>query len=130
VTTTAERAVIEAVLSHDHAALINGQLSPRLRRAALDYRDAQVKDGNLNPSPQPDLDALNAAVAEAYEAWVTRTGPAGAESVVLHEAVLARRAALAPKPRYEARGGVVYDTKGDRCPSTKELAALLNKEKP
>jgi hypothetical protein len=156
----AEKAVIEAVLSHDHAALINGTLSPRLRQAAIDYRDQRRRDADLNACTEPDLDALNAAVAEAVDKFVDRMiahprYPWASDLIAIRVAVLALREAMQPKPRFRYE---VLDTQrsdanwrwaivsrnllGDsyrdgeaRCYAVNEqeaerIAALLNEAKP
>ena len=130
-TTPAERAVLEAVRMHDRKALEDeGNLSPRLRRAALDYRAALAKNDNLNVSPQPDLAALDHAVAEAVEAYMERlTDPSTSRWKRIEDAYNARRAALAPNPRYEehCESCGIYDRQEKRRLTQKEVAALLNK---
>jgi len=129
VTTPAERAVLEAVRMHDRKALEEGNLSPRLRRAALDYRAALAKNDNLNVSLQPDLAALDHAVAEAMEAYITRGGiPRPDLWKRIEVAYEARRAALAPNPRYEehCESCGIYDRQEKRRLTQKEVAALLN----
>ena len=134
----AEKAVLEAVRMHDRKALEHeGHLSPRLRQAALDYRATLTTDDNLNICTEPDLDALNAAVAEAGEAYrdrmrKNRPGLNDAWEVTC-QAIDARRAALAPKPRYEAVPNVftvILDHVKKEYLNTIQVAALLNaKEK-
>jgi len=134
VTTPAERAVLEAVRMHDRKALEEGNLSPRLRRAALDYRAALAKNDNLNVSPQPDLAALDHAVAEAVEAYITRGGiPRPDLWKRIEDAYNARRAALKPKPRYEALQApvcmtVIRNTLTGVHYTAEEVAALLNQK--
>jgi hypothetical protein len=97
----------------------------------------------LDACTEPDLDALNAAVAEAVRLFVDRTleHPPflwAQDLIDIKDAELARREALAPKPRYTVEPNstlpvrvVVYDTKESRPLSPPEVAALLNeKEKP
>jgi hypothetical protein len=138
----AVRAVLNAVLLHDSTALFNGQLSPRLRQAAMDYRDLAPKDANLNHPAESDLDALNAAVAEAVEAWFDATKKAhnGTPNLDawrddlsnIYRAELARRAALAPKLRYEATNETcsIYDRQVGYHVKPSAVAALLNERKP
>jgi len=85
---------------------------------------------------EPDLDALNAAVAEAAESMVLRWESEGFHNLpsspenTVRLAILARRAAMQPKPRYEVNLLGVYDHKNLRFLQPEEIAALLNKEKP
>jgi hypothetical protein len=91
----------------------------------------------LDACTEPDLAALNAAVAEAVEEYVV-VSPSALDKtnqpsrwVIAIDAINARRAALAPKPRYEVNLLGVYDHKGRRFMQPEEVAALLNeKEKP
>ena len=136
----AERAVLEAVRMHDRKALEHeGHLSPRLRQAALDYRATLTTDDNLNICTEPDLDAHNAAVAEAVEAYIKTYGDCStsgtAEFMAIFKAGRARRAALAPKPRYESLGAcipIILDRKTGMKLTAHEAASALNvkEEKP
>jgi hypothetical protein len=119
----AEKAVIEAAKEATHFW--------RMERtgSSLMAQNIRATVDTLNACAAPDLDALNAAVAEAYEAWVTRNAPGGTESVVLHEAVVARREALKPRPRYApipVTGVVILDNNTGNALNTLEVAALLN----
>ena len=90
----------------------------------------------LDACTEPDLDALNAAVAEAAESMVLRWESEGFHNLpsspenTVRLAILARRAAMQPKPRYEVNLLGVYDHKNLRFLQPEEIAALLNKEKP
>jgi hypothetical protein len=152
VTTPAERAVLDAVLSHDSTAMFNAMMSPRLRQAAMDYRSTAKKDDDLRIAPQPDIAALDHAVAEAVDVWMDHAGLESVKSKspwgMLCAALYARRAALAPKPRWTVRnpkGSTVWELVDNRCGSSwslpfdvslgvlEAIAALLNaqsKEKP
>ena len=80
----------------------------------------------LRVCTEPDLDALNAAVAEAADDW--RRGHANFDA--LANTFAAHRAALAPKVRYEAsREGVILDHKTHSYLRAEEVAALLNERK-
>ena len=92
----------------------------------------------LDACTEPDLDALNAAVAEAVEAhsverpysYVTITATGAWHRVV--EAHNALRTALLPKPRYEALGNAwtIFDNHEQKYLLPPKVAALLNKEEP
>jgi hypothetical protein len=144
------REVLCAVLDHDSYALQHGFMSPRLQYAAIAYRNATTADAARSLKEDatrvehvgPDLDALNAAVAEAVRVmvqkgrWATGSGLEDIQRVV--NASRALDAALAMKPRYVVEPNstvpvrvVVYDTHESRPLSPPEVAALLNaKEKP
>ena len=131
-TTPAERAVLEAAKTYVHAwdAPRTCDTESRLLREAVHTLDAEP--------PQPDLDALNAAVAEAVEAYLvahpSARDPKGQpdEWIVSLSTLLARRAALLPKPRYEALGNAwtIFDNHEQKYLLPPKVAALLNKEKP
>jgi hypothetical protein len=87
--------------------------------------------------PQPDLDALNAAVAEAVETYMVKWPHMDIKAncnewTTIIEACRARRAALAPKPRYEALGNAwtIFDNHEQKYLLPPKVADLLNKEKP
>jgi hypothetical protein len=90
----------------------------------------------LDACTEPDLDALDHAVAEAVEAYITRGGiPRPDLWKRIEVAYEARRAALAPKPRYTVEPNstlpvrvVVYDTQESRPLTPPEVAALLNQK--
>jgi hypothetical protein len=139
------REVLCAVLSHDAEALQFSRMSPRLRYAAIAYRNATTADAEraLKEDATPDLAALNAAVAEAVENLCKRWdeldhvegdnyqhGPLTDKVRTVNRA---RRAAMQPKPRYVVEPNstvpvrvVVYDTHKSRPLSPPEVAALLN----
>jgi hypothetical protein len=102
------------------------------------YQLAAAEDAfrALDACTEPDLDALNAAVAEAAESMVLRWESEGFHNLpsspenTVRLAILARRAAMQPKPRYEVNLLGVYDHKNLRFLQPEEIAALLNKEKP
>jgi len=90
----------------------------------------------LDACTEPDLDALDHAVAEAVEAYITRGGiPRPDLWKRIEVAYEARRTALAPKPRYTVEPNstlpvrvVVYDTQESRPLTPPEVAALLNQK--
>ena len=92
----------------------------------------------LDACTQPDLDALNAAVAEAAESMVLRWESEGFHNLpsspenTVRLAILARRAAMQPKPRYEALGNAwtIFDNHEQKFLLPPKVADLLNKEKP
>jgi hypothetical protein len=92
----------------------------RLRDATGDLRRAP---------PQPDLAALNAAVAQAVEEYDRTLYRFEGE---IRNALDARHEALKPKPRYRAaHNGVIIDDNLNIPMLAEEVAALLNaKEKP
>jgi hypothetical protein len=137
VTTLAERAVLDAVDAMEK----KGRWA-----TGAGLNDVQRVAGAMRmlraAPPQPDLDVLNARVAEA--AVVLRDEPgwntvSGSPLHRLWDAVDARRAALAPKPRYRVEQGdlvtrcSVYDSDKGRYLTADEVASRLNaqsKEKP
>jgi len=136
-TTPAERAVIEAARKQEWAGRVPSTTSY--------YVDCLVGETNaavrvlIAAPPQPDLDALNAAVAEAVERhakahaddYVPGKYPWSREWNDVADALLARREALKPKARYTANDGIVRDTRTGEYLSTYDCADLLNeKEKP
>ena len=130
-TTPAERAVLEAAKTYVHAwdAPRTCDTESRLLREAVHTLDAEP--------PQPDLDALNAAVAEAVETYMVKWPHMDIKAncnewTTIIEACRARRAALAPKPRYEALGNAwtIFDNHEQKYLLPPKVADLLNKEKP
>jgi uncharacterized protein with von Willebrand factor type A (vWA) domain len=89
----------------------------------------------LDACTEPDLDALNAAVAEAAEEYVFVTPAAldkefqPARWVIAIDAINARRAAMLPKPRYEALGNAwtIFDNHEQKYLLPPKVADLLNK---
>jgi hypothetical protein len=97
---------------------------------------------SLDACTEPDLAALDAAVAEAVEAYF-RASPivlvtnqySDGKWVSVVDAVKARRAALKPRARYTVDPNstlpvrvTVYDTHESRPLSPPEVAALLNEK--
>lgn len=80
---------------------------------------------------EPDLDALNAAVAEALDAWQDANGSQQTVDTWKRTsaALAARREALRPKERYTSGAGFVYDNLAGHTLTPKEVAALLNGRK-
>jgi hypothetical protein len=130
VTTTAERAVLNEVLASAKRHCVDSEF--------WRHANAYLADIKAQP-PQPDLAALNAAVAEAVEVYANRHPNAfeaclaPREFKVIVDANRVRRAAMQPKPRYTVEPNstvpvrvVVYDTHESRPLSPPEVAALLN----
>jgi hypothetical protein len=83
---------------------------------------------SLDSCTEPDLDALNARVAEAVDVWDDDRCD-GKKYTRLHEAVIARRAALAPKPRYEATDATrILDNQTGYLLTANCIAMLLNEK--
>jgi len=103
------------------------------------YQLAAAEDAfrALDACTEPDLDALNAAVAEAAESMVLRWESEGFHNLpsspenTVRLAILARRAAMQPKPRYEALGNAwtIFDNHEQKYLLPPKVADLLNKAK-
>jgi hypothetical protein len=106
------------------------------KAVAGDVRCARIAaEAAFSAPPQPDLAALDAAVAEAADKWVdafsyTEMETWCSDSRNLRSTALAKRAALKPKPRYEVNLLGVYDHKERRFMQPEEVAALLNAKEP
>ena len=133
-TTPAERAVLDEVREMNRHAIDSCYFGDHARAACRAYVALAAAP------PQPDLAALNAAVAEAVEAWFDKTTEAhnGHPNLDawrddlsnIYRAESARRAALLPKPRYEALEFGIRDHLKNITLTQNDAAALLNKEKP
>jgi hypothetical protein len=141
----AERAVVEAakkVYEHiDPSAKhsICGEFPARECSALKELLNA-ARALDALPADAPDLDALNAAVAEAVEGHArafpdlfTRRNYDAPEWTTVITAHNARRAALTKKPRYEEYGQPkasttygIFDNAAQRALPMSEVAALLN----
>jgi hypothetical protein len=87
----------------------------------------------LDACTEPDLDALNAAVGGAVEAYLVVTPSAKNKEfqpprwVAVIDAAAARRAAMKPRPRYEAANfGSIFDRERQTYLTQTEIVALLN----
>jgi hypothetical protein len=132
VTTPAERAVIDAANEYAHQAGLRDGTGSIVRAVRA-----------LDACTEPDLDALDHAVAEAVEAYreyspnvfgvVPATPEARSRWGSVVSALEARRAALAPKPRYEAcpeKHVVMWDRQTREYLNPLQVAALLNEREP
>jgi hypothetical protein len=90
----------------------------------------------LDACTEPDLDALDAAVVQAVEEYVI-AHPLTMDKehqlsrwVSAINAINARRAALKPKPRYEAAPAGIRDNHTFQTYTLEYVAHLLNERKP
>jgi len=117
-------AVVEAAREHTEC---KGGV-PRMVKVDINLHRASHA---LDACTQPDLDALNAAVAEEADKcdWSLVQWP---DLNPFIGAVRARRAAMLPKPRYEALGNAwtIFDNHEQKYLLPPKVADLLNKEKP
>jgi hypothetical protein len=131
VTTPAERAVIEAARAYKRL------VDPHVRRRScvaseeFDVLDKALRALDAEP-PQPDLDALNAEVAEAVKIYMDNHTLARDRAhqpkdwVDVIDCDADRRAALAPNPRYALDGLGFYDHHERRRLARDEVVILLN----
>jgi len=89
----------------------------------------------LDACPEPDLDDLNAAVAEAVEEWWMEDATPRMQGEKWARLITARNTrydALKPKPRYRPATavGFVYDAETGHNLTAGDVLALLNERKP
>jgi hypothetical protein len=115
-------AVVEAAREHTEC---KGGV-PRMVKVDINLHRASHA---LDACTEPDLDALNAAVAEEADKcdWSLVQWP---DLNPFIGAVRARRAAMKPKPRYAALEFGIRDHLKNITLTQNDVAALLNERKP